>query len=193
MPAPEDMHALAETEKGRVLDQYTFGDIETTFKTLILNGGNIPRTKQILADEGLTLGYDTIRQWRDRWFPQRYREIRSELAPELSEEVAAKAMERAIQADDAEELYLRHAVQRVEEVSPDKLAPGVLALAKAKAENIDKAQLLRDRPTEIKEVRDTAALLDVLRRAGVINRDPEFLDAEVIEDSAGGGDPGPQP
>jgi hypothetical protein len=27
----------------------------------------------------------------------------------------------------------------------------------------------------------------------VINRDPDFLDAEVIEDSAGGGDPGPQP
>jgi hypothetical protein len=188
MPAPEDPHALAETENGKVLEAYTFADVEIAFKVLILNGGNVKKTLEILADEGLSVERITLRDWRERMFPQRYRELRYELGAVVSEEMAGRAMERAMQADDAEDQYLAMAIEKLDEVSPDKLAPGVLALSKAKAENISKAQLLRERPTEIREVRDTAELLDVLRRAGVLNRDPVAhtdIEAEVL--------PEPQP
>jgi hypothetical protein len=189
---PDDLNALAETEKGRVLDEFTFADIELALKVLILRGGALQDTCDLLAEEGIVITADQLRHWRDHAFAGRYIELRSEMAPQISEEVASRAMERAIQADDAEALYIAAAGEKVDDVSPDKLAASVLALAKAKAENITKAQLLRERPTEIRGSTDTSELLEVLRRNGVLAHDPrtheDIVDAEVVEE-----EPEPEP
>lgn len=188
MPKPDDLAALAETEKGRVLDDFTFADVELALKVLILRGGGLAETVKLLAEEGIVISRDALRYWRDHAFASRYIELRSELAPQLSEEVAARALERAIQADDAEALYIAAAAEKIDDVSPDKLAASVLALAKAKGENITKAQLLRDRPTEIRGSSDTSELLEVLRKHKVLAHDPRthedlVVDAEVVEES----------
>jgi hypothetical protein len=186
MAKPDDLNALAETEKGSVLDQFTFADVELALKVSILRGGNLGETARLLAEEGIVVTHSQLRYWRDTAFAGRYIELRSELAPQISEEVASRAMERAIQADDAEALYIAKAHEKVDEVSPDKLAANALALAKAKSENITKAQLLRDRPTEIRGSTDTSELLEVLRRNGVLAHDPrtheDIVDAEVVDE-----------
>jgi hypothetical protein len=183
---PDDLNALAETEKGSVLDNYTFADVELSLKVLILCA-SVAKTVKLLADEGIVITKNQLVHWRDSAFSSRYIELRSELAPQLSEEVAARALERAIQADDAEALYIAAAADKIDDVSPDKLAASVLALAKAKGENITKAQLLRDRPTEIRGSTDTSELLEVLRKHGVLAHDPRthedlVVDAEVVEE-----------
>ena len=183
MPEPTDPNALAVSERGKTMD-VTWAVVELALKVLIIRGNKVRETVAILREQDIRVSSEQIRGWRDTSFPGRYAELRTEMAPVLSEEVAARAMERAIQTDDVEALYIEAAEKKLEDVSPDKLAASVLALSKAKAENISKAQLLRDRPTEIKKSSDTVELLEVLRRHGVLTQDPrtheEILEAEVV-------------
>ena len=187
MPKPDDLTALAVTERGRTINR-TYEEVETVLKVLALSGGQAAReTSNLLAEHGIDISVENLRAWRDSSFRARFIEIRQELIPQINEEIAARAMDRALQADRAEELYIDAATEKLDEVSPDKLAASALALAKAKAENITKAQLLRDRPTEIRKSADTSELLEVLRRNGVLAHDPRthedlVVDAVVEED-----------
>ena len=173
----------AITERGTKLDKFTEDEVELSLRLLALAGGDVKQTVGALADEGIIVQHNQLRYWRDIAFPIKYGELRATLANDIGEDIAGRALERALQADEAERLYLDAAVEKLEEVSPDRLANSVLSLARAKGENVEKAQLLRNRPTEIREVRDTAEILDVLAREGVLVRDPRLsaIDGEGIE------------
>jgi hypothetical protein len=165
-------HELATTERGTRLDKFTEGDVNLALRMLILNGGNVGQTCRQLAEEGITLESAQLRYWRDVAFIRRHSELRLELARDVGEDIAGRAMERAIEYDDAQAVYVRAAVEKIDDVDPNRLAPNAASLAKGMAENIEKAQLLRNKPTEIRETRDTAELLDFLRKSGVLKADP---------------------
>jgi hypothetical protein len=86
----------------------------------------------------------------------------------VGEEVAGRAMEQALQEDEAERLFVERALDRLDEIPTRDLAASARNMAQAKALNVTKAQLLRDRPTEIKETRSVPELLAVLKDAGVL-------------------------
>ena len=165
-------HELAITERGTRLDKYTEGEVNLALRTLILSGGDVKGTVGALAEEGIVIKHDALRYWRDVAFSARYYKLREELAQTVGEEVAGRAMERALQADEAESRFIEKAVEKIEDVSPDRLASAARDLSGVKASNIEKAQLLRNKPTEIRETRDTGEILDQLRRLGILTGDP---------------------
>ena len=174
---------LAVTERGTTLKGHTEEQVDLALKTLVLSGGSIKKAQAILGEEGLVVSADAYRYWRDVAFPSRYQAIRAELTNAAGDELAARAMQRAKDADEAEAEYIRLALEKAGEVSPDKLTKAALDLAKAKGENIAKSQLLRNRPTEIKETRDVGELLDALKAEGLLKGDPRTeIEAEVIEE-----------
>ena len=163
-PAPVQM---AVTERGQRIG-YTEQEVAHAMRLLVLNGGRPKQAAEQLVAQGVNVTSDQIRKWRDRSFKRLYWQVRRELARDVGEEIAGRAFERAIEADEAERRYIEEAVERVDEVPPTHLAKNALALAQAKAANIEKAQLLRDRPTEIKETRSVGDLIATLERLKVV-------------------------
>lgn len=160
-------------------------EVDAALQVLILCGGVLKRAAKILKEEGLTMNRDTLRDWRDRQFPRRFAEIRHRLAPEISENVAGRALERAQEADEAQRKYIREAVAKIDEVSPDHLAKNAKALGDAAAQNVGVAQLLRDRPTSISKDKTVEDLLGTLERLKVLRVDePETLEGEAVEQTA---------
>jgi hypothetical protein len=165
----------AVTERGKRIHK-TEDEVKASLRLLVLNGGEVRRTAKQLRDEGLPVKEQTLGWWRDRSFPRLYMQLRKELGREVSEKIAGNALERALEADTAEKTYIAEAIAKVQEVSPDHLAKNALALANAKATNIEKAQVLRHEPSQIIEV-DVNASIEVLERLGVVDK---TIDAEVI-------------
>lgn len=174
--------AYAVTESGTRTRSHD-DEVNLALKLLALTS-NATLTLEQLEAQGISLHRNTLRQWRDKYFPRRYAQIRRELGREVSEEVAGRALERALEADEAEQAYIQAALAKVEEVEPNHLAKNALALANAKSTNVEKAQLLRNQPTEIKRVNVEEAI-STLERLGVAKRvesESKVIDVEPEED-----------
>lgn len=169
----------AVTERGKVIHK-TEGEVKAALRLLALNGGQQRITCKQLRDEGLPIKEQTLAWWRDRSFPRLYMQIRKEVGGDVGEIIAGRALERALEADDVEKAYIEEAKAKVGEVDPNHLAKNALALSNAKANNVEKAQLLRGQPTEIVEV-DVNASIEVLERLGVAEK-REAIDVEVLEE-----------
>jgi len=173
----------AESERGRVI-RHSDDEVNLALKLIVLNGGRLKNAAEQLQDEGFAIHRNTLRDWRDKAFPRRFAQIRHELAPQVTEDIAARSLERALEADAAEQEYIKAAVDRLGEVDATHLAKNALALANAKANNIHSAQLLRDKPTQIVETRNPEEMVAVLERLGVAERDkPKQVENEA--DDAG--------
>lgn len=168
----------AVSENGR-RTRYTEREVENALKIVVFYGGQASAAAAFLAEEGVSIDAKTLSHWRDRAFPRLYLRLRRELSREVGEEIAGRAMERALQADNAEKLYIEAAANKVNHVEPNHLAKNVLALANAKGQNIEKAQLLRHEPTQIIETRDLGDLVGVLERLKVVEK-PVAVEAEEV-------------
>lgn len=157
----------AVSERGPMIS-YTEAEVDGALRLLAMTGGSPQKAVELLAAEGVSVDKETIRRWRDVSFPRRYLQIRQDLGRHISEEVAGRALERALQADEAQALYIEAAVENLNRVPPAHLAKSALALAQAKASDIEKAQTLRGLPNEIVETRDPAELVAILERLGVV-------------------------
>lgn len=171
---------VAVSERGVRL-HHSDAQVDLALRLLVLNGGRVEPTVKMLKEEGLSLTRATLQGWRTKQFPRRYWQIRQELGKDMSEEVAGRALERALQADEAAQAYVEKAVERLPEVPAEHLAKNALSLTQAMSVSVEKAQLLRERPTEIVETRSVSELFADLERLGVI-KDNEAIDAEVVEE-----------
>jgi hypothetical protein len=88
------------------------GDVTFTLTRLIVNG-NLAATVEELADAEIVVTKRQLRDWRDRVFRNRYFTLRQELARDAEEEIAGRAFERALQADQMQELIIGRAGQKV--------------------------------------------------------------------------------
>ncbi len=162
---------MARTESGRKI-RHTEEEVLKALRLLAENGGRQKPTVAQLAEEGINVGREQLRKWRDQSFPRLYIKAQGELGQRLGEGIAGSAMERAMEADQAEAQYIAKAVEKIDEVDPNHLAKNALALANAKGQNIEKAQLLRSMPSQIVKV-DLSESIALLERLGV---------AEVVAD-----------
>jgi hypothetical protein len=187
---------LAVTEKGSTLQKYTEADVDAVLRALILTGGSTAKTEKIVKESGISITRNAITYWRDHAFARRYFELRSELGRDVGEEIAARGMETAMKADSAEKRLIDELMSVIESGEYDEkiLAPALAAVAKAKDVAIKNSQLLRDRPTEIKQTRDVPELLAILERTGVFDRvgsaspmiepvEAESVEVEVVKGS----------
>lgn len=184
LPAPPETELgphqrYAISERGATT-RYTEAHVDLALRLLALNGGKVKPTVQMLEEEGVPVAYATLRSWRHHVFPRRYWQIRHELGKDISEEVAGRSLERALQADEAAQQYIETAVEKLPAVPPAHLAKSALALTQAASTSIEKAQLLRERPTEIVETRSVPELFADLERLGVLK--DQSIEAEVVEE-----------
>jgi hypothetical protein len=170
----------AKTEQGTTV-RSSEDEVNLALRLLILNGGRYTLTAEQLAEDGIEINRESLKRWRNISFPRRYFELRKGLGRDVGEEIAGRAFERALQADEAEQRYIAEAVAKIDRVHPDALARNALALAQAKGINVEKSQLLRDRPTEIKETRGVEELVKALERLGVAKK-VDAIDVEVVEE-----------
>ncbi len=174
----------AVTERGATL-RHTEAEVDLALRLLALSGGELTQTSKQLKAEGISITRQSLRKWRDVCFPRRYHMVRQELGRDVGEEMAGRAMERALQADEAQSRYIEEAIKKLDQVEPEHLAKkNALALAQAMGISVEKAQLLRDRPTEIKEVRSVDENIAILERLGVLKRTDEAINAQVVEEHA---------
>lgn len=171
----------AVTERGRKL-RWTENEVDSILKLLVANGGSATKTVEQLRCEGINMERTALETWRDHAFPHRYLLLRTEMQREISEDLAGRMVETALEADNATRTYIEKAVAKVDQVDPDHLAKNALALANAAGNSVEKAHLLRNMPTEIVKV-DLAESIEVLERLKVIEPDEEVVDAEVVEDA----------
>lgn len=169
----------AITERGRPV-HYTEEEVGAILKLLAANGGKCSLTSNQLEIEGINIDRHTLDHWRDLAFPHRYMQIRTEIQREISEDLAGNLVERALEADAATQTYIEKAIDKVDQVDPDHLAKNALALANAAGSSVEKAQLLRNMPTQITKV-DLGESIGVLERLGVVEK-AEVIDAEVVEE-----------
>ena len=155
---------------------YTLQDVERALTELAVTGGRPNIAVKRLRDAGFHIPVQTLCYWRDESHTQRYEEIRAEVAPRIREVVADECESLAVAYAQAERETLgtfdANSLEQREK-------PGAIRnLATAKAINVDKAQLLRDRPTAIVQ-RSTAE--ELLRSLGDLDGTAsEILDAEVV-------------
>lgn len=175
---------VTETENGATVARPP-EEIDMCLKVLILNGGDCKNTRLQLKEEGVGVNRETLQRWRDRMFPRRYAQLRRELGRDVSEEIAGRALERALELDKAEQAYIEEAQKRLGEVEPNHLARSAYALSNAKSQNTQNAQLLRNQPTSIVRV-DIEDAVKTLERLGVAqsvdgHAEEIIEDAEVLE------------
>lgn len=172
---------VTETENGGTVRR-TPEEVDLCLKVLILNGGDAKGSQEQLRATGLDIERHSLTEWRDRAFPRRYSQLRRDLGREVSEEVAGRALERALELDKAEQVYIGKALAKVDEVDANHLAKNAYALANAKSQNVEKAQLLRNQPTSIQRVdwEDAMRILERLNVAQSIESEVEVFDAEEI-------------
>jgi hypothetical protein len=127
-----------------------------------MNANSLTETIRQLEDADIPVSKDTLRHWRDSSFRERYAEIRNEMADRMGEELAGRFTERSLQADQVQSKMIAELAEKVGEIPAKDLPRGIQALAQAKGSDVDKAQLLRDRPTEIREHRSVQELMGVL-------------------------------
>ncbi len=182
---PVEPTQWAISERGRQI-RHSDAEVDLALKLLVLNGGKTIVTEEQLLSENVRVHRNTLRTWRDFAFPRRFAQIRHELGREVTEEIAGRALEKAFLADDAEKKYLEEAIAKLHEVDPNHLAKNAQALSNAKSNNIQVAQLLRDRPTEITEHRGLEELVGTLARIapGVVEVE-DAIDAEAVEETDG--------
>lgn len=183
LPADPPPRNVTESESGGNVNR-TPEEVDICLKVLILNGGDCKNTSIQLEEEGIKVNRDGLRKWRDTMFPRRYAQLRRELGRDVSEEIAGRALERALELDKAEQAYIEEAEKRLGEVDPNHLARSAYALANAKGQNVDRAQLLRNQPTSIVRV-DLDDAVKTLERLKVVEsidgEAEEIVEAEVLE------------
>lgn len=175
---PED---LAISERGKKLG-VTQKLVDDSLRLLAANGGNMTWTIEQLGEQGFTTTYNQLRHWKQVSFPRRYIKLATELQRQLSENIAGELMESAQEANEAKREYVKAALAKVNSVPPEHLAKNALALSNAVASDIQMSQLLRDRPTEIVRI-DVNATIGVLEKLGVVEKQDEAIDVEVVEET----------
>lgn len=170
----------AVSERGGTT-QYAEDEVNAALTLLATNGGRPTITSEQLKEEGIKVSREVLASWRDKQFPRRYHEIRQQLGKAISEDLADRATETAIEANQATREYVQQAVERMSEVDANHLAKNAQSLAMVMAQNIEKAELLRGKPTEIKKI-DLEDALSTLEGLGVAKRrDVIDVTAEEIE------------
>jgi hypothetical protein len=181
----EQLAQRVKTERGRTI-RHSQDEVDLALSLLATNGGSYKPTVEALEEEGITdIPREKLRNWRDNAFPRRYTQLRRELGRDVGENVAGRALERAMQADEATQAYVEEALAKVGSVSPAHLAKNAASLADVMSKNVQISQLLRDRPTEIKEVRTVDVLVKNLEQLGVVKKEPAItVEVESEEDVA---------
>jgi uncharacterized Ntn-hydrolase superfamily protein len=151
--------AVANARNRRCTDE----EIDRGLTAVALCSGNSERAARALADQGWQIDARTLRKWRGA-HANRYEQLQAGVLPAVYGRIAERAENIAERLADLEE----DAADRVAELLPDmkagEAAGALRNVSVSKAVNIDKASVVRGRPTEIREDRSIEQTLRALAR-----------------------------
>jgi hypothetical protein len=166
--------------------KYSEEDVERVLGYLAVNRGNAVKTREKLAEDGHPApSKDTIYKWRDE-HPRRYERLRTEAMDRVYAAMAGE-MEELF----AEEVQLeRELVARMRSEAPN-LKPGEVSgalrnVGVTKALNVDKANIIRGRPSQITEKRTYVEVIDKLQQFGLIEGEAEEIPQPQLEEKTDG-------
>lgn len=153
-------------------------DIERGLLALAHSSGNAKAALRFLkADKRnkFIFGERALYAWRQR-YPDRYEELRREVTPQVREQAAEEHMEMAAALTEANRKMVKRTIKEVDQIPARDLPTANRNLSVAAATEIDKAEMLRDRPT-IRVQHELTGILAELKSQGV-----EFIDGEAVEE-----------
>lgn len=174
------MAATLETPEQRSIARrrYTEEEIERGLLVLALNGGRVHKASQELAHLGHTIPHSTLTDWRDGIHADRYAQLAADAQAKVRERVAAAhervvfaATDHQLAALDQFRTHLDHG-----NIPRDKLAGDIRNLATVAGINADKANIARDRPTQVVEHRGSDELYAAMKGMGI-----DVIDGEAQE------------
>lgn len=124
----------------------TIEDVEAALTLLARNGGNTALTHRQLEEAGQLIPQQTLHDWMSRRHVDRYREIQTQLAPQI-EQAAINSAREIITVAAQKEAQLLEALDP-SQLSAKDIAGALRNVTTTKALNIDKALLpLTGRPS----------------------------------------------
>lgn len=149
---------------------HTEEDIEFALTQLAMCAGSPTRAAQRLEQLGRPISVNTLIYWKGK-YPDRIERIHQEVLPQINAKVAQECEDLARKYAEVEDRALGAVIQALDEdrLEVKDIARLIQPVATSKAINVDKARLLRDRPTQIVEHRDVVAAIEKLERLGVWN------------------------
>ena len=163
--------------------QYTDAEIEAALTAVALCSGNTRRAAGLLeeSEDACTVPRGTLENWIRYKHTHRYEQITEEILPTVYAEIAQKSEDLAARMVKAEEALMDRVNEKAGELKGHEAASALRNVSTAKAINIDKASIIRGRPTEIREERTMADVARSLERfKGIVN----VVNRDVIESSA---------
>ncbi len=144
---------------------YTEEEIDRGLTELALCGGNARRASRQLAQRGYHFRHPTLYKWLTL-HADRYEAVRREILPRIREVIATQSEDLAREYGFTEAELLERLREKMDELKPDQLGNTIRNVATSRGIATDKANVMRDRPTEIREVRSADDILRSGRRWG---------------------------
>jgi hypothetical protein len=174
-PKFQEMERLPKGVEPIKSRKYTAEEVDTALLCLAVHGGQSFKAQAELAGRGIEISDSTLRMWKARDYPERYRFIQEHHGSQLEDvlvrnqrEVAVSATLKALEGLDSIDL---------EQVEQKDRAKAVQALQTTAGIATDKVLTLTGRPTQVTEHRSAE---QVLRKYGgtVIDVEHEELTSE---------------
>jgi hypothetical protein len=164
----------------RLAPRFSEEEIDLGLATVALFSGNTRRASAALKEHGLKVSQATLYKWKAHRYVERYDEIYKRGLPLRDARTAQRFEEITEAAADATQRLIDRTDQALHENEiPARDLPGAARnMATAAAISVDKALLMRGRPTQIVERQDAAPLLRKLEALGVATLERSF-DAET--------------
>lgn len=164
--------------------QNTPEEVKLGLTTLAIHAGNSRRAHAFLLENFPEVKWPkheaTLREWAHKKFPTEYAQICEDELPKRYAAIADQSEALALEYGRLEEEAMEHVRAAIPELSPRDIGGFIRNLATARAIHVDKASMVRGRPTEIREDKSFTELLRGLSQfAGIVK-----VNAEAIEGSA---------
>lgn len=154
---------------------YTEAEVEKGLQVLALCNGNRRLAAKQLEDDGAPIPADTLRYWMENR-PDDYDRIKARVLPAMQEMIAEGTEAIALKLIDLEAKAIEQLDDKIAELKPAEAAGALRNISTSKGINVDKAQLLRGRPTSIPVALDAESLLRGLQIDDSLS--PRRFDAE---------------
>jgi hypothetical protein len=149
-------------EKRLATRGYTIEQVETGLLELALCAGNSRLAARRLAEQGLPIPRETLRDWSTKHHVDRYAELQAKVAPKIEAVMVGRFRENAVRAGEV----AREAIEKIhEDVQAGEADAGKAfqQLMVGTGITLEKMMLLEGRPTTVIETRDTQQLLAELK------------------------------
>jgi len=159
-------------------------EVDAALTAVALCGGRVTRAHEQLKASGVNIPYRTLAAWVADLFPNRYRHLAEQVAPQIEKSMVATARAAAMRSFEV--------AGEAVELEAQRLAAGEVKDAAASSRNLattggimtDKMLLLDGRPTQISEQRSMDDVLRSLAAKGFIDgtaTEEETADAGIAE------------